>query len=111
MIMFGNLSIRQVEERLGIELSDKERAELNACHEDNCGKVQGRDVWHCYDMPFEMVVGSRKMADVVCRIFSPYSANRSFLISWQYRTLETFINRGWVCVAEPLQEQSMRKEK
>ena len=36
--------------------------------------------------------------------------HRSFLISWQYRTLETFINRGWVYVAEPLYEEAANEE-
>lgn len=36
--------------------------------------------------------------------------HRSFLISWKYRTLETFINRGWVYVAEPIQEEAGNSE-
>lgn len=36
--------------------------------------------------------------------------HRSFLISWQYRTLEAFINGGWVYVAEPLQAQPQEEK-
>lgn len=36
--------------------------------------------------------------------------NRSFLISWQYRTLENFINLGRVYVAEPIKEEAGNSE-
>lgn len=73
-IYLGNLTTKQMEKRLGIELTDQERSELDACREETCDKVAGNDVWHCYDLPFEMVVGSRAMADKVLEILGPYSA-------------------------------------
>lgn len=73
-IYLGNLTVEQMEDRLGIKLTDEERAELNACHEDKCANVHGNDVWHCYDMPFELVVGSKSVADKVYHILFPHSS-------------------------------------
>ena len=73
-IYLGNLTVKQIEKRLGIELTDDERAELESYRENVCDKVTGRNVWHCYDIPFELVVGSKKTADVVYKILFPYSS-------------------------------------
>lgn len=73
IIYLGNLTVKQIEERLEITLTDDERNELESCRENNCSKIKGADVWHCYDFPFEMVCGSPKVADKVYRILSPYS--------------------------------------
>lgn len=35
----------------------------------------------------------------------PKTRHRSFLISWQYRTLEIFINKGWVYEADLIQKE------
>ena len=72
-IYLGNLTTKQIEERLEITLTDDERKELEECRENTCDKVAGNDVWHCYDLPFEMVCGSPKVADKVYKILSPYS--------------------------------------
>ena len=77
-IFLGNLTVSQMENRLGIKLTDEERTELESCHEDTCDKVQGNDVWHCYDIPFEMVVGSKTVADKVYKILFPYSSEMKY---------------------------------
>lgn len=35
--------------------------------------------------------------------------HRGFLTSWQYQTLETFIHRGWVYEADPIDGDNMTK--
>lgn len=37
---------------------------------------------------------------------NPQTKHRSFLMSWQYRTLLDFIRRGWVFEADLIQEVS-----
>lgn len=32
------------------------------------------------------------------------TTHRSFLISWQYRTLKRFIDRGWIYIADRIEE-------
>jgi hypothetical protein len=73
-IYLGNLTVKQIEKRLEIELTENERTELESCREEVCDKVRGHDVWHCYDVPFEMVVGSKQAADTVYKVLFPYSS-------------------------------------
>ena len=70
-IMFGNLSAKQMCERLGIEYTDA-IAEMEKFREQTCKKVIG-DVWHCYDLPLYIQVGSQAMADRWCKLLSPVS--------------------------------------
>lgn len=70
-IMFGNLSAKQMCERLGIEYTDA-IAEMEKCREQTCKKVIG-DVWHCYDLPLYIQVGSQAMADRWYKLLSPVS--------------------------------------
>lgn len=48
-IYLGNLSAEQMAHRLGVKLSPKELERLEAMREQNCNKINGRPVWHCYD--------------------------------------------------------------
>ena len=36
--------------------------------------------------------------------------HRSFLISWQYRTLENFIKQGRICAACPMERNDRRED-
>lgn len=72
-IYLGNLTTKQIENRLGITLTDKERAELDSFHEDTCDKVHNRDCWHCYDLPFVIACGSYEAAVRVRDIFEKYA--------------------------------------
>jgi len=73
--MLGNLSVAQIEERLGIELTEAERSELTASRQEPVNDVPiAPDKWHCFDLPFTIVCGSREMATKVCGILSPYSS-------------------------------------
>lgn len=71
-IYLGNLSTEEIEKRIGITLSKQEREELEAMREQNTAKVHGRDVWHCYDIPFELVCGTYDAAKRVWDIFVPH---------------------------------------
>jgi len=74
-IYLGNLSVAQIEERLGIELTEAERSELTSARQEAVLDVAlAPDKWHCYDLPFTIVCGSREMATKVCGILSPYSS-------------------------------------
>lgn len=72
-IYLGNLSVKQIEARLGITLTDQERDELEAIREQTTEKVHGRDVWHCYDIPFVIVCGSYEVCVKIRDIMSPYA--------------------------------------
>ncbi len=60
-MMLGNLSVKQIEERLGIEFPEEIREFMKNTHNPDannipCGK------WHCFDLPFNMVCGDLETA-------------------------------------------------
>ena len=69
----GNLSVEQIEERLGIELTEAEREELRSTRQMKATDI-APDKWHGFDFPFMIACGSREMATKVCGILSPYSS-------------------------------------
>ena len=71
-IMFGNLSAKQMCERLGIEYTEA-IAEMEKYREKKCDLVANNNVWHCYDMPFYIQVGTQEMADKWCSLLAPVS--------------------------------------
>lgn len=72
-IYLGNMSTEQIEARLGIELTEQERAELELKREPNTDKVHGRNVWHCYDIPFVIACGSYETAVRLRDIYEQYA--------------------------------------
>lgn len=71
-VMLGNLSAKQMCERLGIEYTDA-ITEMEKYREEKCDLVSNNNVWHCYDMPFYIQVGTQEMADKWCELLSPVS--------------------------------------
>lgn len=71
-ILLGNLSISQIEKRLGITLTDEEIQFFNSTHQARAENI-AKDKWHCFDIPFNMVCGSQDFAAKVYEILKPYS--------------------------------------
>lgn len=71
-IMFGNLSAKQICERLCIEYTDA-IAEMEKYRENKCDSVANNNVWHCYDLPLYIQVGTQEMADKWHKLLSPVS--------------------------------------
>lgn len=71
-IYLGNLSVKQMEKRLGIILKDEDVKVLNSMREDNAQNIAD-DKWHCFDIPFAIRCGSMDAAIIVRDILSPYS--------------------------------------
>ena len=71
-VYLGNLTIEQVESRLGISLNDTERKFFNNTHQSKCANLLA-NAWHCYDIPFIMHCGSRGMAVQVNDILQRYA--------------------------------------
>ena len=70
-IHLGNLSVREIEERLGIEFSQSEREFLTGTRQQICDAVKGEQ-WHCYDIPFLIHCGSMEFARKVRDLLLPY---------------------------------------
>ena len=72
-IMLGNLTVKQIEDRLGIALTEEEITILKESHQDAANNI-APDKWHCFDMPFAIRCGSKEFAEKLVSVFKPYSS-------------------------------------
>lgn len=68
--MLDNLSIQQMESRMGIEFPAKLKDVLEKYHQHEASDIQP-GFWHCFDLPFTMVCGNQDLADLVLEHLSP----------------------------------------
>jgi len=59
--MLGNLSVKQIEQRLGIEFPDDIRELMRQTHQANATNIE-KGKWHCFDIPFNLVCGDMQIA-------------------------------------------------
>lgn len=76
-IALGNLTIKEMEKRCGIVLSDNERKTLEELREPICDKVDEREKIHIYDIPFMIVCGNAAARKIVFDILMPYAGEIS----------------------------------
>ena len=60
-MMLGNLSVKQIEQRLGIEFPDDIRELMRQTHQANATNIE-KGKWHCFDIPFNLVCGDMQIA-------------------------------------------------
>lgn len=60
-IMLGNMSVSDIEKRIGIEFPEEIREFMEKTQQNNASKVEPGK-WHCYDMPFNIVCGDMEIA-------------------------------------------------
>ena len=63
-MLLGNLSISQMENRMGITFPDDLKEILSKYHQDTATDIKP-GFWHCFDMPFTMVCGNQDIAELV----------------------------------------------
>jgi hypothetical protein len=63
-IYLGDLSITEIEKRMGISFPDKLITYLSDKHQDNASNI-AKGKWHCFDLPFNMVCGDMEIAQTV----------------------------------------------
>lgn len=62
--MLGNLTVAQIEQRLGIDFPDTIRDFMKESHQSNADNVKlGK--WHCFDIPFVIVCGDMDTAQKI----------------------------------------------
>lgn len=84
-IFLGNLSVKQIEERTGILLSEADKAELSGMRQEKAENI-ALGKWHCFDLPFMVVCGDKPTAEKVVKILSVYDwskAKEALQISWE----------------------------
>ncbi|MDE5516401.1 hypothetical protein KRE49_11690 [Elizabethkingia meningoseptica] len=60
-IMLGNLTVSQIEKRLGIDFPHEIRDFMNISHEPTASNIP-KGKWHCFDIPFCLVCGDVETA-------------------------------------------------
>lgn len=59
--MLGNLSVTQIEKRLGIDFPEDIREFMKQTHQPEASNI-GKGKWHCFDIPFNLVCGDMETA-------------------------------------------------
>lgn len=59
--MLGNLTVTQIENRLGIEFPNEIKEFMKTTKQDNANNI-AKGKWHCFDIPFCMVCGDIEIA-------------------------------------------------
>lgn len=59
--MLGNLSVDQIEKRLGIEFPEEIREFMRKTHQEEASRIVAGK-WHCFDIPFNIVCGDMETA-------------------------------------------------
>lgn len=59
--MLGDLTVEQMEKRLGIEFPKEIQDFMKENHQDNASNVKPGK-WHCFDIPFVIVCGDVEVA-------------------------------------------------
>lgn len=73
-VYLGNLTVEQIQERVGTVFEPEDIERLKKTYSDDA-TVAGKDVWHCFDIPFAIVCGSRETAENVVGILKNYAGN------------------------------------
>jgi len=60
-IMLGDLSVSQIEQRIGVNFPEEIREFMKSSHQPNASDVQSGK-WHCFDIPFNIVCGDIETA-------------------------------------------------
>jgi len=62
--MLGNLSVSQIEERLGIEFPEEIRDFMKRTRQHEANNIE-KGKWHCFDIPFNLVCGDMETASKI----------------------------------------------
>jgi len=63
-IYLGNLTIVQIEKRIGIDFPEQTREYLKKNHQSEAANIK-KGKWHCFDIPFMMQCGDIETARMV----------------------------------------------
>ena len=82
--MLGNLSVAQIEDRLGIKLSEDEKEFFRSTHQ-NIAENVAVGKWHCFDLPLIIICGDMDMGKKVRDVLLPYAGQmkEQIQIGWR----------------------------
>ena len=71
-IFLGNLSIEEMESRVGVKFPKGLVEYMSSRKQNNASNVKPGK-WHCFDIPFILICGDRKTADEIYKYLEPLS--------------------------------------
>lgn len=75
-ILLGNLSLDKIETRMGVKFPEEIRPSLlNTKQESANTSLLKCNEWHCFDIPFTMVCGSKALAQKIYDSMKPLIPN------------------------------------
>ena len=63
-IMLGNLSVEQIEHRIGFSFPEEIKEFMKNNHQHNANNIE-TGKWHCFDIPFHIVCGDVETAQKI----------------------------------------------
>lgn len=85
-IYLGNLSVKQIEKRTGITLSDENREYMEAHRQNTVNNTPIADgKWHCFDIPFTIMTGNKETAEYY----------RDMLLAYDWTKCKEPLQIGW----------------
>ena len=60
-IMLGNLTVEQIESRIGIDFTEEVKIFMKENNQSEAANIK-KGKWHCFDIPFHIVCGDVEMA-------------------------------------------------
>lgn len=86
-IYLGDLTVEQIETRLGVELSAEDKETLKASHQAAVNDTPiEHGKWHCFDIPFMLMTSDKETAKDFVKLFEKYDATtfkQCFQIGWE----------------------------
>ena len=77
-IFLGNLTVEQLQSRLGIALTDEEVSYFNSNWQQYASGLKSNE-WHCFDIPLFISCGSMNTAVKINDILSKYDNRKESL--------------------------------
>jgi hypothetical protein len=72
-IMLGNLSVEEIEQRIGINFPEDIKKYMEENRQENASRI-AKGKWHCFDIPFAIVCGDMNIAK---KIYNSVSSRSS----------------------------------
>ena len=73
-MMLGNLTIQEIEKRVGVTFPIELVELLEKTKQESASNIQ-EGKWHCFDIPFTMVCGDKKIAQEIYDYLRPMASS------------------------------------
>jgi hypothetical protein len=71
--MLGNLTVKEIESRSGVTFPDELLEYMADKHQSSAANIE-KGKWHCFDIPFVLMVGDIDTAQEIYKYLSPLSS-------------------------------------